>query len=211
METTGPLGFGPLSKRTEGSGPTTSSLEIHHHRALCCHRPSGRTPLLRHAEKRPLPYDRIVFRGKGSLPLPTFHPRGFAPSRWFPPLCRLQIYCTLLPDMRFVVFPMAGRPVCRNILGLPRSFPRRIRTLRRIPLFPSRTASPRPLPACRFDDYQVLLREKVRNETTTLPPRIILSFRGFFPLQGPPSQAQQVSNEVPIGEDGWLRFGIHTR
>jgi hypothetical protein len=51
------------------------------------------------------------------------------------------------------------RPACGR--GVRRVLPRRS-TLRRVPLASSRTASLRPLPPCRFDDFEALLHCRVR-------------------------------------------------
>jgi hypothetical protein len=60
--------------------------------------------------------------------------------------------------------------------------PRRsIRTPRRMFPADSRTASPRPLPPCRFHDFEALLRHRVRYACHRLPDHLRPSFLGFVP------------------------------
>lgn len=86
----------------------------------------------------PRPCDSIAFR-----------PRGFAPPRRLAPhqLCRLVASCCRLWGSSRFCFLRASR----RTSGLARSCPRdACRTLRRVFLVDSRTASPRPLPPWRF-------------------------------------------------------------
>jgi len=109
-----------------------------------------------------------------------FRSCGFAPLQRFPLLKRVQAYCILLPDLGFIAFPTfvyrnpheAARKM-RTSFGAIRDFSRDAdHTLRRKFLSESRTVSPRPLPACCFDNFQVLLLQPVCVETTSLPTLI---------------------------------------
>lgn len=61
-------------------------------------------------------------------------------------------------------YPKVGMSRCKHRIRERRDHSRDANhTLRRIPLFNSRTASLRPLPVCRFYDSQALLRRKVRS------------------------------------------------
>jgi hypothetical protein len=62
----------------------------------------------------------------------------------------LRACCIPHPTMRFAAFPShVASTTLRRSCASPR-LPRDAHTLRRIPLASSRTASPRPLPSCRF-------------------------------------------------------------
>lgn len=98
-----------------------------------------------------------MLRHVGCHPSRTFRPRGFAPPRRFPPTHRAT----------GLLHPAADRGVPR--VSGPMAFPaKRIHTPQRIFLVQSRIASPRPLPPCRFDDFEALLTGRVRGFFTLL-------------------------------------------
>jgi hypothetical protein len=77
--------------------------------------------------------------------------------------------------MRFAVFPpRVARPI-RGCLRNPRLSHDATHTLRRIPLVGSRTASPRPLPSCRYRSPRTLLRDR-RASWDRGPSRLPCSF-----------------------------------
>jgi hypothetical protein len=124
-------------------------------------------------------------RRRGGHPRRMFRPRGFAPPRRLPPPERSRACFIPLPILGFAAFraPLRSRwhpkmPRSRRSLPSPR---RSIRTPRR--MFPagSRTASPRPLPPCRFDDFEALLHHRVRYACRRLPDHLRPSFLGFVP------------------------------
>jgi len=97
-------------------------------------------------------------RRRGSHPRRTFRPRGFAPPRRLPPPERSRACCIPLPILGFAAFPTRS-PRFRADRRLPRDA---LRTPRRMIPSGSRTASPRPLPPCRFHDFEALLHLRVR-------------------------------------------------
>jgi hypothetical protein len=113
----------------------------HHHSASCCHTAGA------------------------------FRPCGFSPLRRFTP-CRGLEFVAPRSRTRFAAFPSSapnnGRP--KPTTG-GSWFPYRnaVHTLRRIPLAGSRTASPRPLPSCRSDDYRPPERRSTRIDLKTAP------------------------------------------
>ena len=85
-----------------------------------------------------------------------FHPPTLVPSSWFLTTSTafstqgLRVCCTPLPALGFIAFPTPGSRCFRRSLGRLDAFPAmRARTLRRVLLASSRTASLRPLPSCR--------------------------------------------------------------
>lgn len=76
----------------------------------------------------------------------------------------LRACCIPLPTMRFAVFPLRSVSPPRGDL-YPARLPHDALTLRRIPLVSSRTASPQPLPSCRFHSLRHHL--KTRNLLTS--------------------------------------------
>lgn len=92
-----------------------------------------------------------MLRRFGCHPKRLFRPRGFTPPRRFPPTHRAT----------GLLHPAADHGVPR--VSGPMAFPaKRIHTPQRIFLVQSRIASPRPLPPCRFDDFEALLTGRVR-------------------------------------------------
>jgi len=72
-------------------------------------------------------------------------------------------------SLRFQVPRPSMADRSRRLVGLG-SLPRNaVHTLRRIPLVSSRTASPRPLPSCRSDDYRPPERRSTRTDLKTAP------------------------------------------
>jgi len=118
----------------------------------------------------PLPTYRLCVHSPTTLPPPfgrarvkwhgAFRPRGFSPPRRFTPRSRPWVCCAPKPDgIRCVSrrtpqrwLGLSRRPlvVSSRRLLVDHRFPQRVYTPRRIPLASSRTASPRPLPSCRF-------------------------------------------------------------
>jgi hypothetical protein len=80
------------------------------------------------------------------LPSLSFFPTSTAYSA-----TALQVYCTLLPAMRFELFRTMC-PFCRSTRqSVHLAFPRlALHTLQSFPLVSSRTASPQPLPSRRY-------------------------------------------------------------
>jgi hypothetical protein len=80
------------------------------------------------------------------LPSLSFFPTSTAYSA-----TALQVYCTLLPAMRFELFPTMC-PFCRSSRqSIHFAFPRlALHTLQSFSLVSSRTASPQPLPSRRY-------------------------------------------------------------
>jgi hypothetical protein len=106
------------------------------------------SPLHRHASEAstPAPAACRRFGPEGSTPEVLFHPRGFSPPRWVPPLHPLRACCIPLPILGFAAFPCLA---LRSKTGPRDTFPRR-RT------YPSKnspsTAAPRhrgPCAPCR--------------------------------------------------------------
>jgi len=172
-------------------GRMTSSCEIHHRGAELLQvarrlgRPSSDMPA-----KRPLPENvAILLRGRDPSrylrsTLRVLHPldgfRRFAGRRL------VASYCRTWGSPRFRLHrkpgpcPKTGRNGCKHRFRVSRELPRDANhTLRRIPLPNSRTVSPQPLPACRFNDFQALLRRKVRDVEPPLPAVDTLSFHGL--------------------------------
>jgi len=65
------------------------------------------SPLHRHASEAstPAPAACRRFGPEGSTPEVLFHPRGFSPPRWVPPLHPLRACCIPLPILGFAAFP----------------------------------------------------------------------------------------------------------
>jgi len=84
--------------------------------------------------------------------------------------------CIPLPTMRFAMFPSRAASLPWSSLHEPASSPRRAYTPRRIPLASSRTASPRPLPSCRYLSPRASPRVSIRPVLHALP-RLCVSIR----------------------------------
>jgi len=98
-----PLSCAPLWRSAERPGHCWPSLWVCPHsfarvRAMC---PS---PLHRHASEASTPGMTAChpFGSEGSTLEVLFHPRGFAPPRWFPPLLELRACCIPLPILGFI-------------------------------------------------------------------------------------------------------------
>jgi hypothetical protein len=99
----------------------------------------------------PLPDSAVRCRPSGQW----FHPPTLVPSSWFLTTSTvsstqgLRVCCTPLPALGFTAFPAPESRCFRRSSGRQDAFPAmRARTLRRVPLASSRTASLRPLPSC---------------------------------------------------------------
>ncbi len=148
-------------------------------------RPSSDMPT-----KRPLPR-RIAtsLRGRDpsrylrSILVVLHHLDGF---RRFAGRRLIASYCQTWGSPRFCLCrptapcPKTGMNRCKHRIRAKREHPRDANhTLRRIPLLNSRIASLQPLPACRFDGFQALLRSKVRDVVPSLRTVDTLSFHGL--------------------------------
>lgn len=95
-------------------------------------------------------------------------------SHHFDGLLRAEASSLLHPEagrgsLRFQVPRPTMADRSRRLVGLG-SLPRNaVHTLRRIPPVSSRTASPRPLPSCRSDDYRPPERRSTRTDLKTAP------------------------------------------
>lgn len=106
--------------------------------------PASRGRPLPEREPKPSP-----LRSRGSRPRPSFRPRGVAPPRRFPPPAGPERVAARYRTWGSPCFPGPPRSRPERRVGC-RPVPRRcVRTLRRLPLVGSRTASLRPLPSCR--------------------------------------------------------------
>lgn len=127
--------------------PGPSSLGIRLLSPLHRHHAPASTPGCAEAPLRPIVATRPV----------PFRPRGFSPPRRLAPLARSWVCCAPLPVLGFDAFQTA-----RSAVHLPKQvtwtqaafLASRVHTPRRIPLAGSRTASPRPLPSCRYRSSQ---------------------------------------------------------
>jgi hypothetical protein len=107
-------------------------------------------------------------------------PLSFFPTSTAYSATALQVYCTLLPAMRFELF-LTMCPSCRSSRqSVHPAFPRlALHTLQSFSLVGSRTASPQPLPSRRYlrGCFQSVL---ARPQGLALPPSPLSLF--VFPL-----------------------------
>jgi hypothetical protein len=105
-------------------------------------------PCCRHTRWRSTPRDRDPLRPDAATRRISFRPRGFAPPRRLAPSrCRGLVASHCQPGVRRVSDP--PRQTIETAWSM-RAFPPAHHTPRRIPLISSRTASPQPLPSCRY-------------------------------------------------------------
>lgn len=153
------------------------------------------SPLHRHATERPRPATPLPGRFGSKQPaLNMFHPCGFAPLRWFPPLGGYGFIASRCRSWGSSCFRTlgtgslheAGTMLCFHSSGVAKAIPNDANhTPRRTPLSKSRTVSPQPLPPCRFDDFEALLLCRVRTVNCCCQQRAACPSMGFVPLQGP--------------------------
>jgi len=146
----GPSGLGSPPERVAcRSGPDLSDLPSSPSSEFLCTDPVGR-PLRRASLRASAPGD--------PSPEITFHPRGFAPPRWFPPPGGSQACFIPLPVVRFVVFRDV-RHSSRRCSHPSKNLPHRSRTTSLWPLPPCRRLLPLPhlslvpLPVPGFDGH----------------------------------------------------------
>jgi len=129
----------------------------------------------------------------------------------FPPCDPLQVYCALQPVLRFALFQIAGviaAAHCCSARVKPAFLLKgAVHTLQSLPLAVRRTASPRPLPSCRYFrptsrlfscDESVVLHWRCRQPR----PDALL---GFVPLQGSPRSISPFYSQVQWDRTGPAR------
>lgn len=157
-------------------------------------RKAHRSPLHRHTRDASTPAQGATLRFglRGATPEVAFRPCGFAPLRRFPPHRGPRACCIPQPVLGFATFPPSRR---RPKVGGVRAFPSRRTYPSKESPSDSRTASPRPLPPCRWYlrafparttplpewrlrgrwaqdlDFEALLRRRVPARPASLPMR----------------------------------------
>jgi hypothetical protein len=187
-----------------GSSETTSSRGIRRGSCRPCDRRLPLTPPSTCSRASTPAAGIAAFRFGSEVPTSeiAFRPRGFSPPRRLSPLGGrglVSSLCRPWGSLRFARSgcPKAGRRGSRSVESYPS----------KIDLFRSRTVSPPPLPPCRFDGSEALLREERPNRSSpALRWRCpIRFFLGFGPLQGPWCAASRLST----GNRSLARFDPH--
>jgi len=124
--------------------------------------------------RRPLPAvpsKRRCLRPVAATRQVAFRPRGFAPPRRFAPAhpCGL-VASRCQPGVRCVSPATRPGPAEAEPARRPRDPRNAVHTPRRIPLVCSRTASPRPLPSCRYPSQTWVFALEPRPHPKARPP-----------------------------------------